>query len=42
LAIIHTKGLTKTDLTVEDIAEHLDAILDVTDATVTSSTPFTH
>jgi NAD(P)-dependent dehydrogenase (short-subunit alcohol dehydrogenase family) len=42
LAIIHTKGLTKADLTVEDIAEHLDAILDVTDATVTSSTPFTH
>jgi NAD(P)-dependent dehydrogenase (short-subunit alcohol dehydrogenase family) len=42
LAIIHTQGVTKPDLTVEDIAENLDAILDVTDATVTSSTPFAY
>jgi len=42
LAIVHTKGLVKPDITVEDIAEHLDAILDVADATVTSSTPFVY
>jgi NAD(P)-dependent dehydrogenase (short-subunit alcohol dehydrogenase family) len=42
LAIIHTVGLTKDGITAEDIAENLDAILDVTGATVTSSTPFAH
>jgi NAD(P)-dependent dehydrogenase (short-subunit alcohol dehydrogenase family) len=42
LAIVHTQGLTKVDLTAEDIAANLDTILDVTDATVTSSTPFVY
>jgi hypothetical protein len=42
LAIVHTKGMTKDDLTAEDIAENLDAILDVTGATVTSSQPLSH
>ena len=39
LAIVHTKGLVADGITVEDIAEHLDTILDVTDATVTSTKP---
>jgi hypothetical protein len=34
--------MTKDDLTAEDIAENLDAILDVTGATVTSSQPLSH
>ena len=40
LAVIHTKGLAKPSLTAEDVAEQLDAILDVTDARVTDSRPF--
>jgi NAD(P)-dependent dehydrogenase (short-subunit alcohol dehydrogenase family) len=42
LAIIHTQGLTKPDITAEDIAEHLDVILDTAEATVTTVTPFVH
>lgn len=37
LAVIHTRGITKMPLTPEDIAENLEAIMDVTDAQVTSS-----
>jgi hypothetical protein len=39
LAIVHTVGLTKDALSIEDIAEHLDAIMDVTDARVTEAQP---
>ena len=35
LAMVHTLGITKDPITTEDIAEHLDAILDVADAHVT-------
>jgi hypothetical protein len=38
LAVVHTQGITKDPITAEDIAEHLDAILDVTDAHVTNVT----
>jgi hypothetical protein len=41
IAMIQTKGLAKDDLSVEDIAEHLADILDVTDATVAEAKPFT-
>jgi hypothetical protein len=36
LAVVHTQGITKDPITAEDIAEHLDAILDVTNAHVTN------
>jgi len=32
LAMVHTLGIAKDPITAEDIAEHLEAILDVTDA----------
>jgi NAD(P)-dependent dehydrogenase (short-subunit alcohol dehydrogenase family) len=38
LAVVHTQGISKDSLTAEDIAENLDAIIDVTDARVTEST----
>jgi hypothetical protein len=38
LAVVHTKGLTG-DISVETIAENLDDIRDVTDATVTDARP---
>jgi hypothetical protein len=38
LAVVHTHGISKDPLTAEDIAENLDAIMDVTDARVTDST----
>ena len=38
LAMVHSEGITKPDITAEDIAENLDAILDVTNARVTEST----
>jgi len=37
IAVIHTQGIAKESLTAEDIADNLDAILDVTDARVTES-----
>jgi NAD(P)-dependent dehydrogenase (short-subunit alcohol dehydrogenase family) len=37
LAIVHTKGITRSPLTAEDIVMNLDSILDVTDAHVTTS-----
>jgi NAD(P)-dependent dehydrogenase (short-subunit alcohol dehydrogenase family) len=37
LAVIHTQGISKDPLTAEDIADNLDAILDVSDARVTDS-----
>jgi NAD(P)-dependent dehydrogenase (short-subunit alcohol dehydrogenase family) len=39
LAVVHTRGLTKQALTAEDVAENLDAVLDVANATVTDSRP---
>jgi NAD(P)-dependent dehydrogenase (short-subunit alcohol dehydrogenase family) len=39
IAVVRTNGLAKEGLTAEDIAEHLDAILDVTGAAVTDSRP---
>jgi len=36
LAVVHTVGVTKDPLTAEDIAEHLDTILDIADAHVTN------
>jgi hypothetical protein len=36
LAVVHTQGITKDPITAEDIGEHLDAILDVTNAHVTN------
>jgi NAD(P)-dependent dehydrogenase (short-subunit alcohol dehydrogenase family) len=41
LAVIHTQGITKDQLTAEDIAANLDTILDITDARVTESTLMT-
>lgn len=38
LAMVHAEGITKPGLTAEDIAENLDAVLDVTNARVTAST----
>jgi len=38
LAVVHTQGITKDPITAEDIAEHLEAILDVTEAHVTNVT----
>lgn len=38
LAVVHTQGISKDDLTAEDIAENLDTIMDVNDARVTEST----
>jgi NAD(P)-dependent dehydrogenase (short-subunit alcohol dehydrogenase family) len=32
IATLETQGITRPDLTPEDIAEHIDAILDLTDA----------
>jgi NAD(P)-dependent dehydrogenase (short-subunit alcohol dehydrogenase family) len=37
LAVVRTRGIAKPDMTPEDIADNIDAILDVTDAEVTSS-----
>jgi NAD(P)-dependent dehydrogenase (short-subunit alcohol dehydrogenase family) len=37
LAVVHTQGISKDPLTAEDIADNLDAILDVSDARVTDS-----
>jgi NAD(P)-dependent dehydrogenase (short-subunit alcohol dehydrogenase family) len=42
LAMVHTVGITKDPITAEDIAEHLDAILDVTDAHVTNVDAMEH
>jgi hypothetical protein len=39
LAVVHSKGLAQDGLTAEDVAEHLDAILDVSDARVTDTLP---
>jgi NAD(P)-dependent dehydrogenase (short-subunit alcohol dehydrogenase family) len=38
LAVVRTQGITKLPLTAEDIADNIDAVLDVTDAQVTEST----
>lgn len=37
LAMIHTQGIAKPGITAEDIAENIDAILDVTEARVTDA-----
>ena len=37
LAVVQTKGLTKQALSAGDVAENLDAVLDVAAATVTDS-----
>jgi NAD(P)-dependent dehydrogenase (short-subunit alcohol dehydrogenase family) len=37
LAVVHTQGISKDPLTAEDIADNLDAVLDVSDARVTDS-----
>src|SRR5438270_6451861 len=37
LAVVHAQGINKQPLTVEDIADNLETIMDVTDARVTSS-----
>jgi hypothetical protein len=37
LAVVHTQGITKQALAAEDIAENIEAILDITDARVTDS-----
>jgi NAD(P)-dependent dehydrogenase (short-subunit alcohol dehydrogenase family) len=42
LAMVHTLGITKDPITAEDIAEHLDAILDVADAHVTNVDAMEH
>jgi NAD(P)-dependent dehydrogenase (short-subunit alcohol dehydrogenase family) len=42
LAVLHTQGITKEPITAEDIAEHLDAVLDVTDAHVTNVDAMDH
>jgi len=39
LAVVHTAGLVKDPLSIEDIAANLDTIMDVTDARITDSTP---
>jgi short-subunit dehydrogenase len=39
IALIRTKGLAHEGITAEEVAERLDEILDVTDATVTDSRP---
>ncbi len=39
LAVLHTRGLTKLALTAEDVAENVDAVLDVANGTVTDSRP---
>lgn len=39
LALVHTKGLASDGITIEDIAENLDAILDVTGGSVTETGP---
>jgi hypothetical protein len=39
LAVVHTLGIAKEGLTAEDIAEHLDTVLDVTGARVTDCRP---
>jgi hypothetical protein len=41
LAVIHTQGITKDQLTAEDIAANLDTIMDVSDAQITDSTLMT-
>jgi hypothetical protein len=38
LAVVHTAGITKDLLSIEDIADNLDAIMDTTDARVTDIT----
>jgi hypothetical protein len=38
LAVVHTTGITKDALSVEDIADNLDTIMDTTDARVTDTT----
>jgi hypothetical protein len=38
IAVVHTQGIFKSPLTAEDIAQNLDAILDVRDARVTDTT----
>jgi NAD(P)-dependent dehydrogenase (short-subunit alcohol dehydrogenase family) len=37
IAVVHTPGIAKSPLTAEDIAEHLDAIMDARDARVTDT-----
>ena len=39
LAIVHTVGLARDPMTIEDIAENLGTIMDVTGAAVTEATP---
>ena len=39
IAIVHTVGITGDSISIEDIAENLETIMDVTDARVTESTP---
>ena len=38
LAMVHSQGIAKPDMTPEDIAENLEAIMDVAGARVTAST----
>ncbi|MGV0602470.1 short-chain dehydrogenase, partial [Mycolicibacterium pulveris] len=38
LAVVRTQGITKSPLTVEDIADNLDQIMNVNDAYVTEAT----
>jgi NAD(P)-dependent dehydrogenase (short-subunit alcohol dehydrogenase family) len=38
IAVVHTAGISKSPLTAEDIAEHIDAIMDAGDARVTDTT----
>lgn len=38
IAVVYSQGLFKSPLTAEDIAQNLDAIMDVTDARVTNTT----
>ena len=38
LAIVHTTGITKEALSIEDVADNLDTIMDTSDARVTDTT----
>lgn len=38
IAVVHTKGISRSPLTAEDIAANLDAIMDTSDARVTTTT----
>jgi hypothetical protein len=34
IAVVHSQGIAKSELTAEDIAENIDSIMDLTDPTV--------